>query len=66
VNARYVIATSAKVDLKGIDEKAVEKAACEGYFTREKGREGKQGEEQFFKQGEKPEVSYKCNFNGQW
>ncbi|KAI9864939.1 MAG: hypothetical protein M1813_002710 [Trichoglossum hirsutum] len=55
VNARYVIATSAKVDLKGIDEKAVEKAACEGYFTREKGREGKQGEEQFFKQGEKPE-----------
>ncbi|KAI4136699.1 MAG: hypothetical protein L6R39_007657 [Caloplaca ligustica] len=56
VNARYVIATSVKVDLKGIDEKVVEKVAEEGYFTREKA-EQKVGEEAFFKQGEKPEVS---------
>ncbi|KAH0548191.1 hypothetical protein GP486_008090 [Trichoglossum hirsutum] len=55
VNARYVIATSTKVDLKGVDQKAVEKVSSEGYFAREKSKEGKQGEEQFFKQGEKPE-----------
>ncbi|KAI4247304.1 MAG: hypothetical protein LQ352_006193 [Teloschistes flavicans] len=54
VNARYVIATSMKVDLKGIDEKAVEKVGEEGYFTREK-KNDKVGEEAFFKQGEKPE-----------
>lgn len=56
VNARYVIATSVKVDLKGIDEKTVEKVGGEGYFTREK-KQDKAGEEAFFKQGEKPEVS---------
>lgn len=56
VNARYVIATSVKVDLKGIDEKTVEKVGEEGYFTREK-KNQKVGEEGFFKQGEKPEVS---------
>ena len=55
VNARYVIATSLKVDLKGIDDKTVEKVGEEGYFTREKKQE-KKGEEAFFKQGEKPEV----------
>ncbi|KAI4101930.1 MAG: hypothetical protein LQ339_004820 [Xanthoria mediterranea] len=54
VNARYVIATSVKVDLKGIDEKVVEKVAEEGYFTREK-KTDKVGEEAFFKQGEKPQ-----------
>ncbi|KAL8947929.1 MAG: hypothetical protein Q9222_005832 [Ikaeria aurantiellina] len=54
VNARYVIATSLKVDLKGIDEKVVEKVGEEGYFTREK-KDSKVGEEAFFKQGEKPE-----------
>ncbi|KAL8771130.1 MAG: hypothetical protein Q9209_003301 [Squamulea sp. 1 TL-2023] len=54
VNARYVIATSVKVDLKGIDDKVVEKVAEEGYFTREK-KNDKVGEEAFFKQGEKPE-----------
>ncbi|KAI4245437.1 MAG: hypothetical protein L6R40_002497 [Gallowayella cf. fulva] len=54
VNARYVIATSVKVDLKGIDEKVVEKVGEEGYFTREK-KNDKVGEEAFFKQGEKPE-----------
>ncbi|MCJ1293276.1 hypothetical protein MMC34_004830 [Xylographa carneopallida] len=54
VNARYVIATSAKVELKGIDSKTVEKVSGEGYFAREKKEETK-GEEAFFKQGEKPE-----------
>ncbi|KAL8967599.1 MAG: hypothetical protein Q9183_002838 [Haloplaca sp. 2 TL-2023] len=56
VNARYVIATSMKVDLKGIDQKTVEKVGEEGYFAREK-KQDKSGEEAFFKQGEKPEVS---------
>lgn len=51
-----MIATSAKVDLKGIDEMTVEKVGGEGYFTREK-KQDKTGEEAFFKQGEKPEVS---------
>lgn len=55
VNARYVIATSAKVDIKGLDEKTLEKVGGESYFTREK-KSGKKGEEEFFKQGEKPEV----------
>ncbi|KAI9814414.1 MAG: hypothetical protein M1827_003270 [Pycnora praestabilis] len=54
VNARYVIATSTKVDLSGIDEKTVEKVSEDGYFAREKIEE-KKGEEAFFKQGEKPE-----------
>ncbi|KAL9127494.1 MAG: hypothetical protein Q9217_003650 [Psora testacea] len=54
VNARYVIATSAKVELRGIDEKVVEKVGDEGYFTREKAQQ-KKGEDQFFSQGEKPE-----------
>jgi|SRR5579862_9092560 len=67
VNARYVIATSAKVELKGIDQKTVEKVAGEGYFAREKGKRGKQGEEEFFKQGEKPEVRCKIfNFVSYW
>lgn len=56
VNARYVIATSAKVELSGIDSETVEKVGKEGYFAREKKSE-KAGEEAFFKQGEKPEVS---------
>ena len=56
VNARYVIATSTKVDLSGIDEEVLKKVGGEGYFTREK-KSKKQGEEAFFKQGEKPEVS---------
>lgn len=55
VNARYVIATSHKVDLSGIDQKKVDEVAGDKYFAREKG-EKKKGEEQFFKQGEKPEV----------
>jgi large subunit ribosomal protein L6e len=55
VNARYVIATSKKVELKGLDEKTVEKAGEKDYFTADKKKE-KAGEEAFFKQGEKPEV----------
>lgn len=47
------------MDLKGIDEKVVEKVGEEGYFTRDKA-ENKKGEEQFFAQGEKPEVSENC------
>ncbi|KAI5299853.1 60S ribosomal protein L6B, partial [Ascosphaera atra] len=54
VNARYVIATSAKVDLQGVDEKILEKASEPAYFVREKKAE-KKGEEAFFQQGEKPE-----------
>ena len=55
-----MIATSAKVELNGIDEKTVEKAGETGYFTREK-KDSKVGEEAFFKQGEKPEVSDAIN-----
>jgi len=54
VNARYVIATSKKVDISGIDAKTVEKVSEPGYFTSEKKKE-KSGEDAFFKQGEKPE-----------
>ncbi|EEA20439.1 60S ribosomal protein L6 [Talaromyces marneffei ATCC 18224] len=54
VNARYVIATSGKVDLSGIDAATLEKVAASDYFTKEKAQE-KKTEEAFFKQGEKPE-----------
>lgn len=56
VNARYVIATSQKVDLSGIDQKKVDEVAGDKYFAQEKS-DKKKGEEAFFKQGEKPEVS---------
>lgn len=55
VNARYVIATSTKVDISGIDSSVVEKVGGDAYFAREKKSKAK-GEEAFFKQGEKPEV----------
>lgn len=56
MNHRYVLSTSTVVDIKGVDTKVIDKAAEEGYFT--KGKESKaKGEEAFFKQGEKPEVS---------
>ncbi|EHL02401.1 putative 60S ribosomal protein L6-B [Glarea lozoyensis 74030] len=54
VNARYVIATSYKIDLAGLDSKKIEEVSAEGYFTANKA-EKKKGEEAFFKQGEKPE-----------
>ena len=57
VNARYVIATSARVELKGLDSKTVDKVSESGYFTADKTKQ-KAGEEAFFKQGEKPEVRW--------
>ncbi|KAL1996738.1 hypothetical protein VTN49DRAFT_7603 [Thermomyces lanuginosus] len=54
VNHRYVIATSARVDLSGIDEQTLEKVSAPDYFTKEKSKE-KKTEEAFFQQGEKPE-----------
>jgi large subunit ribosomal protein L6e len=55
VNARYVIATSARVDLDGVDKKTLEKVSAHDYFTKEKNKE-KKSEEAFFQQGEKAEV----------
>merc|ERR1712058_190954 len=54
VNARYVIATSQKVDLAGIDTKKIEEASDAKYFAAAKG-EKKSSEEAFFAQGEKAE-----------
>ncbi|KAL9089627.1 MAG: hypothetical protein Q9165_005659 [Trypethelium subeluteriae] len=54
VNSRYVIATSTKVNLGGVDSKVVEKVGGKEYFARDK-KDKKQGEDAFFKQGEKPE-----------
>jgi large subunit ribosomal protein L6e len=59
VNARYVIATSQKIDVSGVDTKIVDKVSQEGYFTKDKA-DKKKGEEAFFKQGEKAEVCYKA------
>ncbi|KAL8413954.1 hypothetical protein RB594_005257 [Gaeumannomyces avenae] len=59
VNARYVIATSQKVDLSGLDEQKIEEVSQPKYFTADKAKE-KAGEEAFFKQGEKPEVRRPC------
>lgn len=56
VNARYVIATSTKVDLSGVDSSALDKVSKPEYFVREKKSKSEKGEEAFFKQGEKPEV----------
>lgn len=55
VNARYVIATSYKVDISGVDSKKIEEISGAKYFARE-ASEKKSGEAEFFKQGEKPEV----------
>jgi len=54
VNARYVIATTTKVEVSGLDKKLLEKVSDKSYFTKDKS-EKKKGEEAFFKQGEKPE-----------
>ncbi|KAF3398327.1 60S ribosomal protein L6-B [Penicillium rolfsii] len=53
VNARYVIATSKRIDIAGVDAKTLEKVSTPDYFTKEKKAE-KKSEEAFFKQGEKP------------
>lgn len=55
INSRYVIATSYKVDVSGLDQKKVEEIAQPKYFTAEKAKE-KTGADAFFKQGEKPQV----------
>ena len=55
VNSRYVIATSVKVDLAGIDSAKVEEISGPKYFTADKAKE-KAGEDAFFKQGEKAQV----------
>lgn len=54
VNHRYVIATSTIVDISGVDNKLLDKVSEEDYFTKGKESRGK-GEEDFFKQGEKPQ-----------
>ncbi|KAI1208818.1 ribosomal protein L6e-domain-containing protein [Annulohypoxylon truncatum] len=54
VNARYVIATSYKIDLSGLDESKVNEVAQAQYFTRDKAKD-KASEDAFFKQGEKPQ-----------
>lgn len=59
VNARYVIATSKRIDIGGVDQKSLEKVSAPEYFTKEKKAE-KKTEEAFFKQGEKPEVRSDC------
>lgn len=58
MNARYVIATSKRLDISGVDSKALEKISAPDYFTKEKKAE-KKTEEAFFKQGEKPEVRFR-------
>lgn len=57
VNARYVIATSYRIDVSGVDAQKLEEISQPKYFVGEKEKE-KAGEEAFFKQGEKPTVGY--------
>ncbi|KAH7035301.1 ribosomal protein L6e-domain-containing protein [Microdochium trichocladiopsis] len=54
VNARYVIATSYKIDVSGLDEKKISEIAESKYFARDKTSD-KATEDAFFKQGEKPQ-----------
>lgn len=55
-----MIATSKRVDISGVDQKALEKASAPEYFTKEKSQE-KKSEEAFFQQGEKAEVRLSCS-----
>jgi ribosomal protein L14E/L6E/L27E len=61
VNARYVIATSKRIDIAGVDAKTIEKVSTPDYFTKEK-KANQKSEEAFFKQGEKPEVRFSSLF----
>ncbi|KAI8965975.1 ribosomal protein L6e-domain-containing protein [Daldinia sp. FL1419] len=54
VNSRYVIATSYKIDLSGLEQAKVDEVAQASYFVRDKAKD-KASEEAFFKQGEKPQ-----------
>jgi large subunit ribosomal protein L6e len=51
VNHRYVIATSTVVDIAGVDNEVIERVSKDEYWAREK----KEGEENFFKDGETPQ-----------
>lgn len=51
VNHRYVIATSTVVDVAGLDEEVVDRVSKDEYWAREK----KEGEDDFFKNGETPQ-----------
>lgn len=53
VNARYVIATKTSVDVKGIDQKTVDKVGGADYFARDKKADKKGSEEKFFGEGKK-------------
>ncbi|SPN96765.1 probable ribosomal protein L6.e.B, cytosolic [Cephalotrichum gorgonifer] len=53
VNARYVIATSYRVDVSSLDAAKIEEISQPKYFVGEKEKD-KAGEEAFFQQGEKP------------
>lgn len=55
MNSRYVIATSKRIDISGVDQSALQKVSASDYFTKDKAAE-KKSEEAFFKQGEKPQV----------
>jgi large subunit ribosomal protein L6e len=55
VNSRYVIATSQKVDLAGVDQSKIEEVGQPKFFARETTKD-KASEEAFFKQGEKAQV----------
>ena len=57
VNARYVIATSYKVDVNGLDTKKIEEVSEPKYFTADKAKQ-KASEEAFFEQGEKAKVRF--------
>lgn len=59
VNARYVIATSTRVPVDGIDKATVEKVGKAEYFARDRKADKKGSEEAFFSQGksEKKAVS---------
>lgn len=50
VNSRYVIATSQKIDVSGLDTKKVDQVSDAKYFTSTKAKD-KASEEAFFKQG---------------
>ncbi|KAL7629343.1 60S ribosomal protein L6 [Parahypoxylon ruwenzoriense] len=54
VNSRYVIATSYKIDLNGLEQSKVDEVAEAQYFTRDKAKD-KASEDAFFNQGEKPQ-----------
>ncbi|KAH7383290.1 ribosomal protein L6e-domain-containing protein [Pyrenochaeta sp. MPI-SDFR-AT-0127] len=51
VNHRFVIATSTVLDISGLDDEVVERVSKDEYWAKEK----KEGEENFFKDGEAPQ-----------